>query len=237
MFKIAICDDEKEMCNMIEKQILAIASENGIRVETEIFYSGKSLFRYLSQGNCFDLIFLDIEMEEMSGIDVSEKLRKDLGDIDTEIIYVTCTTKYDRQLFDYHPLGFIAKPPEMAQLKRAFELGLKKRNLRNPYFSFSYNRQTQTVPYNEILYFESVDRKVNITTTQAVHSYYGNLSDVIKSLPAFFCQVQRSYIINLHHIAKYGSREVTMNDGVKISIGKSYREAFLNCQLSELEGI
>lgn len=237
MFRIAICDDEKDMCNTIEKLLLAIAGESGIPTDTEIFYSGKSLFRYLSQGNCFDLIFLDIEMDEMSGIDISEKLRKDLGDIDTEIVYVTCTTQYDRKLFDYHPLAFIAKPPEAQQLRRALELGLKKRNLRHPYFSFTYNRQTHRIPYKEILYFESVDRKVNITTTQAVHSYYGNLSDIVKSLPAFFCQVQRSYVINLHHIAQYGSREVTMNDEVKISIGKSYREAFLNCQLSELEEV
>ena len=237
MLRIAICDDEKDICNMLEKQILAIASESGTRVETEIFYSGKSLFSYLSQGNLFDLIFLDIEMDEMSGIDVSEKLRRDLDDIDTEIVYVTCTTKYDRKLFDYHPLAFIAKPPEMAQLKKAFELAQKRRNHRNPFFSFSYNRQTQTVPYNEILYFESADRKVCIVTNTITYSYYGNLSDILESLPPFFCQIHRAYVINLHHVAQYGSREITMKDGQIISIGRNYKEQFLNCQLSELEEV
>lgn len=234
MFRIAICDDEKDMCNTIEKTILTAARERGLTVDTDIFYSGESLVNYLNQENRFDLLFLDIEMGKMNGIDVSEKVRKELGDIDTEIIYVTCTTIYDRKLFDYHPLAFIEKPPKESQLNRALDLALKKRNIRNPYFLFTYNRQTQTVPYHEILYFESDDRKIKIITNATIYSYYGKLSDIKESLPSFFCQIHRSYIINLHQIAQYGGREITMNDGQKISISRNYKEAFLNCQLSEL---
>lgn len=237
VLKIAICDDEQNMCSIIEELLLSAAKEICLSVDTEVFYSGKSLYNYLKGKNSFDLIFLDIEMNGMSGIDISDKLRNIMEDIDTEIVYVTCTTQYDRKLFDYHPLAFIAKPPESSQIQRALELLLKRKNIREPYFTFSYNRQTEKIPYREILYFESENRKVNIITGAAVYSYYGNLSDLAPSLPSFFCQVHRSYIVNLHQITRYGSREITMQNGQKIGIGRNYRDAFLNCQLTELEGI
>lgn len=235
--KIAICDDEQNMCNIIEELVLSAAKEISLTVDTEVFYSGSSLCRWLESGNHFNLILLDIEMNGMNGIDVSDRLRNNLGDIDTEIIYVTCTTQYDRKLFDYHPLAFIPKPPKKEQIKRVLSLALRKRCFREPYFSFSYNRETQTIPYRKILYFESDNRKINIVTDTAVYSYYGNLSDIAGALPAFFCQVHRSYVVNLHQIIRYDSKAITMKNNNKISIGKSYREAFLDCQLSELEEI
>jgi len=235
MFKIAVCDDEQNMCSTIEKLLLSAAEELGLAVDTEVFYSGESLYKYLAAGHCFDLIFLDIEMDGINGIDVSDRLRGQLGDIDTEIVYVTCTTQYDRKLFDYHPLAFIPKPPEKDQLQRALALAAKKKKIREPYFSFSYNRQVHTVPFSKILYFESENRKVRIVADGASYSYYGNLSDLSPSLPSCFFQVHRSYIVNLHQIARYGGREITMSDGQRISIGKSCREAFLRQQLSELD--
>lgn len=235
MLKIAICDDEQNMCSAIETLLCSAAEELGLAVDTEVFYSGESLYKYLAGGSCFDLIFLDIEMDGMNGIDVSDKLRGDFEDIDTEIVYVTCTTQYDRMLFDYHPLAFIPKPPEKEQIQRALTLAAKKKQIREPYFSFSYQRQVQTVPFSKILYFESENRKVRIVTDAANYSYYGNLSGLCPSLPSYFFQVHRSYIVNLHQIARYGGREITMSDGLRISIGKNYREAFLQLQPAELD--
>lgn len=235
MFKIAICDDEQNVCSAIEKLLCSAAEEIGLTIDAEVFYSGQSLYDALKGGNHFDLIFLDIEMDGMNGIDVSDKLRNVLEDVDTEIVYVTCTTQYDRKLFDYHPLAFVPKPPKKEQLQRALGLVLKKKKIRDPYFSFSYQRQVQTIPFRDILYFESENRKIRVVTGTRAYSYYGNLSDLPSSLPSFFFQIHRSYIVNLHQIARYGGKEVTMRNGQEISVGKNYRAAFLNQQLSEME--
>lgn len=235
MVRIAICDDDSNMCSKLEKMILTVAEKCLISAETEVFYGGQSLIRYLKQGNRFDLIFLDIEMNDMNGIDVSNHLREKLDDIDTEIVYVTCTTQYDRKLFDFHPLAFIAKPPQPQQIKRVLDLFKKRRNIRTPYFSFTYNRQTLSIPFHEIIYFESDDRKIKVVTKTEVYSYYGRISDILTAVPVFFCQVHRSYIVNLHQIRQYGNKELCMADHYRIPVGKNYREAFLRCQLAILE--
>ncbi len=235
MLKIAICDDEKAMCSIIEKIVLAFSKETGQPIDTSIFYRGESLSEYLDHGNRFDLIFLDIEMTEMNGIDVSNKIRKDIDDIDTEIVYVSCTTQYDRTLFEFHPLAFIAKPLKKTELEKVLNLALKRKNIKNPYFSFSYNREKKNLPYREILYFESDDRKVNIVTKSAQYSYYGRLSDVLTVIPEFFCQIHRSYIINLNHVTEFSRHDVTMYSGQKINVGKAYQDSFAKCRFALLE--
>ena len=235
VLRIGICDDEKNTCHLIENSIHRIAEESGFSVDTEVFFSGRALSCYLDRGENFDVIFLDIEMEHLNGIDVSEKIRKDMGDISTEIVYVSCTTEYDRRLFDYHPLAFITKPADKAQIGTALSLAQKRKNIVNPCFSFSCNRKTYNIPYKNILYFESADRKIDIITADQTYSFYGNLSQTGKNLPGCFCQIHRAYIVNLRQIAHYGGREVTMNNGRNISIGKNYREDFFKCQLADTD--
>lgn len=70
MFRIAICDDDKTICNHIDQMIANYTRENKLHIETEVFYSGEDLCRHLNAESQFDLIFLDIEMTVMSGIDV-----------------------------------------------------------------------------------------------------------------------------------------------------------------------
>ena len=83
MFKIAICDDEQAICSYIEDIILEYQREIHVDVEVEVFYSGKDLCRAIDHQQRFDLIFLDIEMNLLNGIEVGKKIREELDDYDT----------------------------------------------------------------------------------------------------------------------------------------------------------
>ena len=63
MVKIAICDDDVEICSLIESILLEYAALNALKIESHIFYSGENLLQCLNDGDNFDLIYLDIEME------------------------------------------------------------------------------------------------------------------------------------------------------------------------------
>ncbi len=76
MFRIAICDDDKAICNHVDQIIANYTHENKLSIETEVFYNGEDLCRHLNTESQFDLIFLDIEMTVMSGIDVGYEIRK-----------------------------------------------------------------------------------------------------------------------------------------------------------------
>ena len=81
-----------------------------MKSDIEVFYSGESFLADIMQGNQFDLIYLDIEMDQINGIEVGRQIRKEMKDYTTEIVYVSGKDEYDRQLFEVQPLQFIPKP-------------------------------------------------------------------------------------------------------------------------------
>jgi len=71
MFRIAICDDEPAVCSQIETILLNYSEESNLDIEIQVFYSGEELCKFLEDGEGFDLIFLDIELKLINGIEVA----------------------------------------------------------------------------------------------------------------------------------------------------------------------
>lgn len=234
MYKVAICDDVIQVCALIEDTLLAYGKENGIRIQTEVFYDGESLSAYMNKGNTFDLIYLDIEMGTHSGIDVSRDIRYGCDDIDTEIVFVSGTSQYDRELFDMHPLHFIPKPVDPQLVIRDLKLAMKKHNCAAGVFTFKHSQETVRLKYADILYLESFDRKIAVTTTQKTYEYYGKLSDAAAEVPGFFCRIYRSYIINLRRVSAFRSDSVTMEDGKALPVSESCRKEYREKQKKEM---
>jgi len=107
MLRIAICDDDHNICTQLEKIILDFQEQVMKDLEVEVFYSGESLFEHIKTEDGFDLIFLDIELERITGVEVGELLRHDLEDYTTKIVYISSKNYYDRQLFEVQPLHFL----------------------------------------------------------------------------------------------------------------------------------
>ena len=78
MYHIGICDDGKNTCAELEEMILQYASEEGFSLEVETWYSGEDVCRYLEEECPLDILFLDIELLSMSGVQVAEFIRSRL---------------------------------------------------------------------------------------------------------------------------------------------------------------
>ena len=91
MFKIAICDDVKAICDELKYVILNV--EKNIvheEIDVNIFYSGDSLITELREGHKYDLIFLDIELgSKINGINVGHVIRNEMDDYITQIVYIS----------------------------------------------------------------------------------------------------------------------------------------------------
>ncbi|MBD5096735.1 MAG: response regulator [Lachnospiraceae bacterium] len=99
MLNVAICDDENAIVNQIEKCILDLCQAEKISIDTDVFYSGASLEQaYLSEKR-YDLIFLDIQMENINGISAAKKIRE--LDENVLIVFVSGYEKYMKELFQY----------------------------------------------------------------------------------------------------------------------------------------
>ena len=225
MYKIGICDDDKELCSVLEEQIYHIAKDLPVKVEVEVWYSDESLLNDLGNGTELDLIFLDIELVQKDGISVGKFIRGEMEDIQTHIVYISSKQSYAMQLFKIQPLDFLIKPVSNEQLKEVFARSLKQK--RSPYICFEYQKGSSIlrIPTRDIAYFMSMDRKIRLVTKDGEEEFYGKLKSILEKLPADFVMIHQSYIINQLYVSEYSYDSVKMSDGTTLSISKPYRKA------------
>lgn len=104
MYTIGICDDGTNICSLLEDMVLFYAQKNKLRMNTQVWYTGEDLCRYLEQGGHLDVLFLDIELFELSGIEVAEFIRNQLEDRGMQIIYISGEASYAQKLFKTQPI-------------------------------------------------------------------------------------------------------------------------------------
>ena len=176
--KIAICDDENVVCSLLEKYLEQILNGLQIEFEIDVFNTGESFIRHLNSENTYTLIFLDIELNRCSGIDVSKYIRDTLHNDLVQIIFVSGKNGYDRQLFEFHPFYFIEKPFEIEKISFIIEKYLRIYGNHGDIFHYKYGHDTFWIKLSNIVYFKSIDRKVRIKTVSGIEEFYGSIEKI-----------------------------------------------------------
>jgi len=109
VLRIAICDDENSICNQLEEILDMLEKEFSKKLQIDIFYSGEELSSHLSKDNYYDIIFLDIELKEMNGVEVGQVIRDKMLNETTQIVYISGKETYAMELFKVRPLDFIMR--------------------------------------------------------------------------------------------------------------------------------
>ena len=232
MFKIAVCDDVASVCNELKTMIMDMKNDlicKEITIDT--FYSGEALIDNIKEENLYDLIFLDIELRKINGVEVGHIIRKQMEDYVTKIIYISSKDIYDRQLFDVQPLHFLKKPIDSKKVFDDIQLAMKISEKENRNFEFKSFRNTIKVPYRDILYFESRGREVFLMGTRNNYTFYGNIKDLEEVLPKFFIHPNRSYFVNYEFVTCFKFEELIMTDGNIIPISRNKRKEIRELQL------
>lgn len=224
MYRIGICDDDKELCSGLEEQIYCIAKELVVKVEVEVWYSGESLLNDLRNGIQLDLIFLDIELVQKDGIAVGTFIRNEMEDMLLHIVYISSRQNYAMQLFKVQPLDFLIKPVSDEQLKEVLSRSIKQKKSVEMYFEFQKGSSVLRVPTKEILYFMSMDKKILIIKKDGQEEFYGKLKAILDKLPANFMMIHQSYIVNHAYVSEYTYESIKMISGETLSISKPYRK-------------
>lgn len=233
MFRIAICDDEYAICSEVERILLQYAKQNFLQLDIEVFFSGEELYKFIENEHGFDLIYLDIELKFMNGIEVGKKIRKTLLDHKTEIVYISGRDEYDRQLFDVQPLHFIPKPIDPKVVIEDLNLAMLRAEKLNHIFTYKKGTEIYRIPTKDILYFESIDKEIKIVSVNNVDTFYGKIREVYQTVAKYhFIKIHRSYIINYLHTAHFKYDEVTMSNGVRLPISQARRKEVREIQLS-----
>lgn len=233
MIKIAICDDHNIICSQIEEIILNYSKKISCKIEIDVFYSGEKLIEAMNNGENYDLIFLDIELELLNGVQAARIIRDEIKNERTQIIFISGNDSYALELFEVRPLNFLIKPLSTEKIEATINKAIKLIKTNNQFFEFSFSKYTYKVLYSDILYFESEGKKVNIITTSGRYEFYAKLQNIEKSLKeSDFLNIHKSYLINYIHVIEYNYEYVVMSNGIKLAISQQNRKDIRNSLLS-----
>lgn len=110
MLRIGICDDDEQFTLQMENYVLDYANKKAITVETQTFLNSKELLLSINEDGPFEILFLDIELDDNTGIDIGQAIRSELKNETMQIVFVSAKEEYALQLFDIRPMNFIIKP-------------------------------------------------------------------------------------------------------------------------------
>lgn len=116
MLRIGICDDVIEEVEKQEKQIRQIIYQMGIRVDIRKCYSGMDLLAEIELRGQFYIIFLDIELGGINGIETAHQIRE--SDVNCNIIFITSFEQYSKEAISVHLFAFVDKPVTYEQMKK-----------------------------------------------------------------------------------------------------------------------
>jgi DNA-binding LytR/AlgR family response regulator len=224
MYNIGICDDGENVCAQIEEMLIQYAKKNNVRIEVNVWYTGESLKDYLSQGNHLDILFLDIELFKLTGIEVGAYIRNCLDNMGMQIIYISGKASYAWQLFRTQPLDFLVKPILQEQVDDIMERAIRIIKKKNERFEFKNGRDYYYVPMGEIIYLGSEGRKIKVVTAKERFEFYGKLKDVNNNLNEDFVMIHQSSIVNRNYIFRYAYDTIELIDGTILTISIPYRK-------------
>lgn len=225
MLSIAVCDDEVIACCNLERKIKEILDDKKIPCIIRQFSSGQELLQAVEN---FDIIFLDIIMCGLDGMQTAQMFRKRA--FDKILIFVSSCREYVFDAYDVEAFYYLLKPIDEGKLERVLERAVRKmENSSQEFMIVSKERQKRKLYLDEIYYFEIKGRVVDLHGAEGVFAYYeqiGILENRLREKGFFRCH--KSYLVNLKYVEGYSRQEIILENGERIMIAKRRYEEF--CQ-------
>lgn len=225
MLNIAVCDDDLIFASMIENILLEISETRFIEVCVEVYSDGQELWRAISSGKTYQILYLDIEMVCMNGIDVAKKIRE--IDRETIIIYISNYDNYLMDLFEVEPFRFLRKPIDKELFLDYFKKAYEKIIDEDAYFEYKFNKISYKVLMKNIMYFESNGRVIKIHCEDWEGKFYGKLKRIEEELARgriTFLRIHQSYLVNYNYIREMGFSKIVLLNGVCLQVSEERKK-------------
>ena len=221
---IAVVDDEKT----IREHICALIEAQKPESSIEAYATGEEL---LAAGKRFDIVFLDIQMDGMNGIEAARELRK--WQEDTVLIFITGIKEYVFDALDLYAFHYLLKPLDEKKFAEVLEKAtyeVKKKTEKKCLFIKTRNL---TLDQSDILYIESRGKKVEIHTIGADKAIeiYASMDELEGQLGEDFYRCHRAYIVNMAHITEYDNESITLTNGDRVYLTKKKYGEFVKAYM------
>lgn len=225
MLKIVICDDDKEFLKDISNKIHKISISNKLNVNIDTYSNGKSMLFDLEECiDSIDILFIDVLMDEMTGIDVSKKMRS--AGSEAQIIFITSVKSHVFEALDVMPLHYLIKNEINDEiitniLMKAVTLSSKyKKNG----FSYKVGHSRRYIKCEDIIFFEVNNRVINMhCCDKNIEVFYSTMDKLENDLNNDeFIRIHRSYIVNITKILSINSKSIICRDKIVLPVGRKY---------------
>ncbi len=237
--KIAIVDDFNDDREKLKEYIERYAKYYRLDINLHSFADGEEFFNY-SNTLIFDVIFLDIFMNGMSGIEIAEQIRT--NNEKSLIIFVTSTEQYAVFSFKLRAFHYIVKPFVFEDINEVMKLVQKNMQIEAKFIEVKEKRIMRKILLSSIIYVDYYNHYVQIhTNAEIIRTYmpFENFSQMLLRSSMFIC-CYRNIIINMDKIEKIENKDFLMLNGDKIPINrkkiKEIKQMYSDYIFSKMDG-
>lgn len=223
MIKIAICDDEIFILDELTEKIQDFFQSAHIDVKIIKFSSGSSLLQYNGH---LDIIFLDIQMKELNGMETAKRLRSQ--NYKGFLIFVTVLEELVFHSFEVKAFDYLVKPINHTRFIQTMKrLLCDIQNSSDSNLLVRRGSECTIIPFDDIIYCEIINRKIFLHLIHGeILDYYEKIEALEKRLDGRFFKCHRSYLINLKYLKSYKNGLAYLDNGDTIPVSRLRSEQF-----------
>ena len=223
--RIAICDDEVFFMENLEKQLRVCLGQYDEEQQFAKFSYGSQLLSEQKK-NCFDVVFLDIDMPSISGFEVAEKIREEFEQ--TYIVFVTSKNDLVYDSIRFEPFRFLRKDHLAEELPETIESLLKKMRM-NQQYVIKKDDAVIKINASDIVYVESQKHKLTFHLTNDEISKNDRLKTIEKELSPFgFIRVHSGYLVNCKYIYSIETSTIKLTNNSFVLMSRQRRAEVKN---------
>ena len=220
--RIAVIDDQPADRDYIAALVTRWAKDRDTAVTTVPFPSAEAFLFAYSEDRDFDILLLDIEMGAINGVELAKTVRAENDAV--QMVFITGFPDFIAEGYEVSALHYLMKPVDRDKLfsvldRAAANLEKAERRLR-----VTFERRTDYVPYSKILYLEAQRQYVRIVTEGEEYRMKASLAETAAQLDEFFFPCQRSFAVNLRHVARILPDRVVLKNGAEVPISRGMAE-------------
>ena len=220
--RIAVCDDDETAVSFLRELIESYPKQ---KLSADGYSSGEDLLR---TGNIYDLIFLDIDMKGIDGIETARRIR--IHDRKVKIVYVTSYKEYAGKAFSVHAFGYLLKPVKQEKIWKQIEDALLWQEEEAPevkQVEFTAVEGLVRLPVDMIYYFEYQNRRIYMKAKDTTYEMRGRISDIAGRMEEYgFSVPHKSFVVNLYHVKNIKGSEILMMNGEWIPLSQKQAVQF-----------
>lgn len=193
----------------------------------KLLYAGTDVYKAMDilKNQSVDLVFLDIQMPELTGIEFMQTVHKEQN-----FIITSAYQEYALEAFDFNVIDYLLKPITFQRFYQSLEKYTQWKNQftkkeESADLIVKSDKKHYRIPLESILYIEGLSDYNRIHTTDKKLVVYDNLKDILKKLPSDrFMRIHRSYIVSINNISMLEGNRLWINDNTPLPIGETYRK-------------